>query len=274
MVGGADERWREAATMTPLTVVPRLWQATWFRLLAVATLIAVSVMGFTLNERRKLRRSLERVEAQQALETERRRIARDLHDDLGAGLAEVVLLGELSRQGNIPAPELPEHVSSMTEKARALVAAMDEIVWTVNPRNDTLKSLAGYLSEHTQRFLASARIRGRVSIPDDLPITPLSAHFRHNVFLAIKEVLHNVAKHSGASEVWFRMECGGGELVLKVEDDGKGFDPATVNGQRNGLENMQSRLQALGGRAEFRSQAGRGTTVVFTLPISEPARMN
>lgn len=267
MVGGVDERWHEAATPVRLTVHPRLWQARWFQVLVLVVLVSAIAAGLTLNERRKLRRRLERMEAQQALETERRRIARDLHDDLGAGLAEVVLLGELSRQGNVPAAELPAHVSSMTDKTRALVTVMDEIVWTVNPRNDTVKSLGSYLSEHFQRFLAPARISARVSLPDDLPGTPLSAQFRHNIFLAVKEALHNVCKHSGAREVWLRLACTGNELMLRVEDDGKGFDPATVNGQRNGLENMRSRLEALGGRTRFESRPGHGTTVVFTLPL-------
>ena len=267
MVGGADGQWHEAAEPVSLIVVPQFWQTAWFRAACAGIVVAAIMVTVIMNERRKLRRRMERMEAQQALEGERRRIARDLHDDLGAGLVEVVLLGELSRQGSVPSDKLPQHVSSMTDKTRALVTAMDEIVWTINPRNDSVKSLAAYLSEYMQRFLAPAMIRCRISIPDDLPATPISAQFRHNILLAVKEVLHNVAKHSGAQEVWLRVECNNGELTLNVADDGKGFDPAACAGRRNGLLNIRGRLESLGGRTVFQSQPGRGTTVVFTIPL-------
>jgi signal transduction histidine kinase len=223
-------------------------------------------------ERNRSRRRLQLAEAQQATERERQRIARDLHDDLGAGLAEVVLLGELARQEKASPGEVKAHVFDMTEKTRHLVAAMDEIVWTVNPRNDTVPNLASYVAGHAQKFVSSTAIHCRLDIMADLPPLPVAAAVRHNLFLAVKEALHNAVKHSGAREVWLRVRWRADEFTLEVQDDGRGFDPVVSLQDGDGLENMQHRLETIGGRAEIQSRPGGGTTVRFILPVREEVK--
>jgi signal transduction histidine kinase len=139
---------------------------------------------------------------------------------------------------------------------------MDEVVWAVNPRNDTLESMLTYFNKFVQEYLNRAGVRCRMDVPLELPLVPLSAEARHHLYLACKEALNNVVKHSGASEVWIRLQAGDGGFVLSVEDNGRGFDP---HGQThgNGLHNMQQRLEKLGGLCEIHSKPGAGTRILF-----------
>lgn len=259
--------WNEVGASQPLRIRPHFWQTWWF------LVVAVGLIGGTLGGtarlvvRRRLARATRRLEHLRATEQERARIAQDLHDDLGSGLTEVVLLGELARQANASSAELKDRIADITAKARQLVAAMDEIVWTVNPRKDSLPNLAGYVAEYAQRFLAPTPVRCRVDLPDNLPNLPLSAPVRHNLFLAAKEALNNVARHSGASEAWLRVRLEPGRLRLVIEDNGRGFDPAAAPPGRNGLRNLRQRLESLGGEAVVETQPGRGTRIEFILPL-------
>jgi signal transduction histidine kinase/ligand-binding sensor domain-containing protein len=269
MAGGPGENWRQWSRDFTLDVVPRFHELRRVQVGGSVALLAILAGSVWVTGRARLRRRLEKIEALNALERERHRIARDLHDDLGAGLAEVVLLGELARQDEVPAGEMKEQVSDMTEKARQLVAAMDEIVWTVNPRNDSVPNLASYVAEHARKFFSSATIHCRLDITADLPLLPVPAAARHNLFLAVKEALHNVLKHSRANEVWLRMRFAAGEFTLEVQDDGQGFDSIGVSGHGDGLENMRHRLESVGGHTLITSQPSHGTTVRFSLPVAE-----
>jgi signal transduction histidine kinase len=104
-------------------------------------------------------------------------------------------------------------------------------------------------------------------VAEALPPALLTAQTRHDLFLAVKEALNNAAKHSGATEVWLRIRSEANELLVAVEDNGRGFDPAATNAPGNGLDNMRARLQAAGGRTEIVSRPGQGTMVRFRLPL-------
>lgn len=265
MAGGADGRWHEGSRTLALRVVPRVWELRWIQMLAAVVLIAAVAGSVFIVGRRKL----ERLELQQALENERRRIARDMHDDLGARLTEIVLLGELAKRGEQTPGALQSQVSGMTQKVRQLVAAMDEIVWTVNPKNDSLPSLAAHLCDYTERFLVPAQLNCRLDVAETLPPVLLTAHIRHNLLLAVKEALNNAARHAAASAVRLRIQLNDDWLCVAVEDDGRGFDVRQPGRSGNGLQNMRSRMEAVGGRAEIQSEPGRGTTVTLLLPVPE-----
>ena len=158
---------------------------------------------------------------------------------------------------------------------------MDEIVWAVSPRHDTLESLASYLEKFAHDWLATAGFRCRLDLPLQFPEWHLTSEVRHNVFLAFKEALHNAVKHSGASEVLIRLAVKEKTFELVVEDNGRGFSagekeggpPATPGrpASGNGLENMRRRLLTIGGSCEIHSVPGAGTKVVFSLQTKAPA---
>ncbi len=273
MAGGVGGAWQEATRAIAVQIVPRFQERWEVRVLAGLGGLAVAAGVAGLVVRLRLRRRLRQSEARQAMEAERQRIARDLHDDLGAGLAEVVWLGEMTRRDSLPVEEVREHVADMTQKTRQLVAAMDEIVWTVNPRNDSLPNLASYVAEYARKFFLPTGIRCRLEIPPDLPDRPLAAAVRHHLFLAVKEALHNVAKHSGAEEVWLRLAWAGEIFTLAVEDNGRGFEPESPVGGGDGLGNLRQRLAAVGGRTTISSRPGKGTRVSFNLPLPAEERL-
>jgi ligand-binding sensor domain-containing protein/signal transduction histidine kinase len=267
MAGGTDGLWHEIAQPLTVRVVPRLWERGWVK--ASAGLLVFITLALTVRqmERGKLRRRLQELEAQRALEKERRRIAQDLHDDIGAHLTRLNLDCELAGRETIPATDPRSHLAGITRKVNQLIRAMDEIVWTINPRHDSVSSLASYLQHFSSEFFESSDIRCRADVQTGLPAATLGAPARHNLLLAIKEACNNVAKHSGATEIWLTLRCCERTLAVTVEDDGRGFDPAQVGSARNGLANMQDRLKEVGGGCVVESQPGKGCRVRFLLPF-------
>jgi signal transduction histidine kinase len=159
------------------------------------------------------------------------------------------------------------------DTARELTRAMDEIVWAVNPRHDTVEGLANYLEKFALDFLGAAGVRCRLDFPEQYPLLPLTSEIRHNLFLAFKEALHNVVKHAGAPDAFIALRIGADFLELAVKDDGRGFEPGAQApipdrlASGNGLENMRRRLHQIGGACEVQSATGKGTELVFRIPI-------
>ena len=233
--------------------------------LIVAIFGVVAVVIWSV-DRLKVRVRLRRWEAKERAEAERRRIARDLHDDLGSGLTEIMLLGDLAEKEQLSSEELRGRLAGITAKTRDMVAAVDEIVWTANPVNDVLPRLADYLADHAQRFLSAKGIRCRLDVGDSLPEVQVNARTRHHILMAVKEALNNAVKHSGATELWLRVHYEDNVLRLQIEDNGIGFDAQTVEGG-NGLANLRARLEDVGGGTEIESQPGQGTCIRFTLRL-------
>jgi len=212
-------------------------------------------------------REREHAEQQRALALERSRIARDLHDDLGSSLTEVTLLATTAPGQPIAHEEVSERLDSIAQKSRNMVHALDELVWAVDPNRDTLSSVARYLASYAEEFLAGLKISCRVQIPPSLPERPVSGQARHELFLAVKEALNNAVRHGQASEVGFRLHCSADQIEISVADNGSGFDLANrTNG--DGLPNLKTRLQSMGGRCDIESSPGRGTTVFMRIPFN------
>jgi signal transduction histidine kinase len=262
-------------TSLAITVTPRFWKTTWFLggtfVVAVGALVA-SVRYLTW---RKLQSRLEILERQRAVERERARIARDLHDDLGASLTQIALLSELAK-ADLAQPELARtHLNQIFTTVGGLARLLNEIVWAVNPANDTLEQFTSHTCKFAQDYLSLAGIRCRLDFPEFVPHYPMPSPERHNLFLATKEALHNIVKHAQAGQVWLRLKLEADVLTLLIEDDGKGCDAETVTVTPmglagDGLSNMHKRMEQLGGRFAQLSQPGGGTTVRLVLPLRKP----
>ena len=275
-----DGVWNETGATLAFTVQPAFWQTWWFRTSGVA-MIALAGGGIVwLDARRRMRRKLERLERQQAVERERARIAKDIHDDLGANLTRIMMLSESARSDLNNPRQVGGHLDQIHNTARELTRAMSEVVWAVNPRHDTLDSVAAYLEEFGQNLLRTAGIRCKMDMPSQFPARVVTAEVRHNLFLAFKEALHNAIKHAGASEVRISLTVKPTVFTLVVEDNGKGFASdallagtphgQTSHGAGNGLANMRQRLAEIGGRCEIESAGGKGTKVTFTVALKGP----
>lgn len=261
--------WTGAMVSLPITVVPPFWRTTWFRSGVLLLVAAALVAGVRNATRRKMKLQLERLDRERALELERTRIARDIHDDLGSNLTQIALLSELAQTDLGEPAQARLHLKEIFTTARAVARQLDEIVWAITPANDTLEQFVSYLCKYAQDSLRVAGIRCRLDIPESLPDYSMSSAERHDLFLAAKEALHNVVKHAHADQVWLRLKIQGDALVLMIEDNGKGFGEGTVvvtNG--HGLANMQNRLKYVGGTFDQKSEVGLGTSVRLKLPLT------
>jgi signal transduction histidine kinase/ligand-binding sensor domain-containing protein len=255
--------WNEIGATVNLTVLPFFWQTWWFRfvMFAAFTVSIIAIVRYV--SFRRLRGQLRAIEQQAALDEERARIARDLHDDLGGSLTQVALLLDTPQEKSAA---LDEHVQHCAAMVRQVVKAVDGIIWAINPRNDTLPYLIDYISEFAVEFLQAAEIRCRVELPDDLPDRQVSPEARHNLFLVVKQALNNIACHAHATEVWLRVAFKDGKIEIEIKDNGRGF-VATPNPRANGLRNMRQRMEEIGGTFSVDSKPGEGTKISAAYPL-------
>jgi signal transduction histidine kinase len=266
-----DGVWNPAAAATlEVTVLPAFWQKSPFRATVAGALLAGIIALVYFISTQKLQRQLAGLRQQQALEKDRARIARDIHDQVGASLTQLSLLGEMVESDKEDPAEVAAHAGQISQTARETARALDEIVWTVNPSNDTLEGLINYLCKHAQEYLALAGLRYRLEAPAQLPAVQISPEARHNVFLAAKEAVTNIVKHAGASEACIRLRLEPGAFVLEIEDNGRG--PAGLAAQaaqsRNGLRNMRKRMEDIGGKFAIGPGAKGGTLVRLSAPLN------
>ncbi len=240
------------------------WQTGWFQILllsicGIAVLVSLRLMA----------RLAVQSKAQEMLQRERARIARDIHDELGAGLTQLLLLGEVAQQEAPATAESRSQIERLCGKARGLSVTLDEIIWLVNSRRDTLRDFASHACKYAQSFLADTPIRCRLDVESDLPSAPFDLPVRRSLFLAVKEALNNAAKYSGAGELHLRIQRQASELVVEIEDHGKGFELENADRDRNGLANMAQRMAEIGGRCEVTSEPGKGCKVTLRVPLEQ-----
>ncbi len=267
----SDGVWNDTGASVAFTVEPFFWETWWFRVGAVALFTAAVYVIARSIANRRLRQRLRAAEREAAVERERARIARDIHDDLGGRLTKIVLLSGLAtREGGTP-ERAGERVREISETARQLIKSLDETVWAVNPKNDTLPHFVSYLGQFAVSFLRTAEIACDLDVPDDPPMLPLPAEVRHNLFLAVKEALTNVVRHARATRVWVRLALTATVLEISVADNGEGFAGDPADPEADGLRNMRHRMEQIGGAIRVDTRPDAGTHVTFTLPRPSPA---
>jgi ligand-binding sensor domain-containing protein/signal transduction histidine kinase len=261
-----DGLWNEAGATLALELAPAFWETTWFRSLAVLGIAGSLAGSVRYVSVKRLRRKLAALEQQHAIEKERARIAKDIHDDLGASLTQITLLSD--RADHEAPDELRANARKISSTAREIAQSLDEIVWAVNPEHDTLEGLVEYLSQSADDFLEDTSIRSRVKLPSALPHCSIPAETRHQFFLAFREALNNAVKHAEASEIQLEVLAEPAELQIRIADNGLGFDPATAQRRGNGLTNMRKRVEGIGGRFSIASSPGHGTTIDMTISLN------
>ena len=225
---------------------------------------------------RRIKRRLEEVERAHALERERTRIARDLHDEIGAGLTEIAMQNfwvQRELEGHTAAATL-ERVEKARQSAVDLVRSVDAIVWAVNPANDTLDRFVPYLTHSVEQFLDAAGVHARIEAPDSLPDMPLEGSARHSLFLVVREAVNNAVKHARPSCVWLTVRVEDGRLQIVVEDDGCGVAMERLSSgdaDRSGLGNMRRRVEELAGRFVLEKRPEGGTRVTVDVSLAAAA---
>jgi signal transduction histidine kinase len=254
--------WSQKSASVEFIIPPHFWQTWWF----MGSVITASAVGITLTVRRlekaKAQRRLERHRQAHLVELERARIARDFHDNIGSELTHVMVLSELVKGDKSQPKEVEAHAIMIGNTARKAVQSLGTIIWAANPRNDSMDSLTQYISQYSHEFFQGTPILCHLDFPTEVPALPLTAEVRHNLFMVVKEALHNVLKHSSASEVRLSLKLQNDLLDLQVNDNGCGFKIGSVaESQRNGLTNMQHRMEAIGATLTIQSTPEIGTSI-------------
>ncbi len=262
-----DGVWNETGASLAFSVAPFLWETWWFHCAVVACALSLGLIISRRVATIRFRRKLQELEQQQAVARDRARIAQDMHDDLGSSLMHLALLSELAKGAQIDPAQKEKHLDKIGDSARSMVKTLDQLVWAVNPRNDTLPEVASYLGQHAVDFLHAANVRCLLEIPDELPSETVPASHRHNLLLATREALHNIVKHAKATEARFRLLYSAPNLTVEIADDGRGFDPTAASPTGDGLGNFKQRMLGAGGECEIDSSPGRGTTITFRLTL-------
>jgi ligand-binding sensor domain-containing protein/signal transduction histidine kinase len=264
---GGGRLWPESRASMDLELRPHFYETRLFfaSLLILSALALVQVVRVVSH--RRLQRQLHWAEMQNAVEMERSRIAKDIHDDLGASLTQVSMLSEFGQDATGQPEVAGQTFGKIADASRLAVEALDEIVWAVNPKNDTLPRLVRYICLYADECFDSSPIRCWQKVPADLPHLPVRAEVRHNLFLAVKEALNNILKHSGATEAWLQIQLQDHSLHLEIKDNGRGFSVPQADFTRSGLSNMKTRLAEAEGTMELDSQPNGGTRVHFVVPL-------
>jgi signal transduction histidine kinase/streptogramin lyase len=251
------------------SLAPHFWERPVFYILCgvVAVGLAAAVQAYRLRWQHRLLK----LDEQRALATERTRIARDLHDDLGTALTGLALQLDVAGRDARAAPPLAERLGETARHTRDLAERMREVVWTVNPLCDTVQSLVNFLEQQVSQFLRGDLFQVRLDFPEDIPDLPMGAEARHQLALSVREALTNVVRHAQATEVVMSLAIEAGppgarSLLVRVKDNGRGFGGS--NGAGHGLANMRSRMQQVGGTFECVSKPGDGTVVTFRMNLS------
>lgn len=264
-----DGVWNMTGASMAVMLRPHFWQTWWWRGL-VALVVVGGASGTALYvTRRRMQRKLALFEQRAAIEKERGRIAKDIHDDLGSSLTRIMMLGERAEEDLDKRENLGVHVGKIVTTARRTVQALDEIVWAVNPANDTFEGLVQYISHHADEFFENTSVSSRLEMPETLPTFVLPAEVRHDLFLVVKEAFNNILKHSQASEVRVRISANDTAVTIEIEDNGCGFDIAKNGGGRvgNGLTNMRKRIEGLGGELCLASAPSAGTKLKVRVKV-------
>ena len=253
-----------------VVIRPAIWQRGWFKPVLAAVAVAASAGFLIAGIRRSTRKRLTRVRLDHAVELERSRLARDLHDDLGTIVTGINLSASLAERSLATNPaRTSEHLLRIKSKARDLVRAMDEMVWAIDPTHDTLDHLGAHLAGIAEEVLRDSGVQARIEIPTDLPDVVLGSDFRHHLSLAVKEALHNVVRHASPCRASLKVVAEPGLLRVAVKDTGPGFirDGAS---NRHGLRNLEERIGRMGGKVSITSAPGSGTIVEFLCPLNPP----
>lgn len=269
LLKGTSANGNEAADIREIVFRIRApyWKTNGFLL---AVLLAAGLLFYAIVRyisQRNLKEKLLLLEKEQAVEKERNRISRDMHDDLGSGLTKIAILSEVAKKQIREPDKAEEQLDKISVSSRELVDSLQDIIWVLNPRNDSAERLSAYIREYALKFFEGSGTEPVFHFPDAFPDQHISEEKRRNLFLCVKEVLNNTAKYAQCSRVEISMEPEPNRIIITVSDNGRGFDIRQTRVFGNGLINLQNRMEQTGGAAYISSEPGKGTTVRLQMPV-------
>ncbi|MFZ5948695.1 MAG: histidine kinase [Stygiobacter sp.] len=205
------------------------------------------------------------IERREAIQKERERISKDMHDEIGSSLTQIAVLSELAIRDIDHKSSTEEIIKKISRVSRQVVDNISEIVWAINPKNDSLDNLAAYLREYAADLFDSKGINCTIAFSEISSNIPLQSELKRNIFLAVKETFNNIIKHSNAKNVYFSFTLTKNKITISIKDDGIGFEMNNSKPKGNGLINIQSRIKECGGLVSIHSEIGHGTELKFEI---------
>jgi len=259
--------WSPVSAVLKLRVRPHWWETKTAVIAGILSLFTVlGLVGWAYANRR-----IQAAEGKRALDRavvkERERIAQDMHDDLGARLTQLSFQGELLKRSLDEPKKVNDGLDEVVSGVRQTAQALDEIVWMTNPRNDQLDRLISHLAQFATEMADGVGWKLELSLPDSIPNCVVEGASRHEMVMAVKEVINNASKHSGCRVLQFEVRVISGVLSLCVSDDGCGFEVAQSEEKGNGLFQLKRRIKSIGGEVQLKTELGRGTRVVLSVPL-------
>jgi signal transduction histidine kinase len=258
---------KERLTAITLIVTQPYWQQPWFWFLPIGSLLTTVILITRHLVKARMKRQMQRLQQEHALETERLRIARNLHDDLGARLTQISLMSSVAVDNGRSGGESKDRFLKISHMTRGLVSALYETVWTVDPKNDHLDALINYLSRIVSDLCEPTNIRCRIKQEGVIDDRPVTSEIRHNISLAVKEAVHNAIKYSRAAEINAAFSFLAPTLTISIRDNGCGFHPGRA-AAGNGLNNMRRRMDSVEGHLQIESSPNHGTIVTFNISLA------
>jgi signal transduction histidine kinase len=253
--GDSFGNWNEDVLQLNIEVLPAFYQTIWFKIL-VSLFIAGILYAFYQY----------RINQLLHLQQVRNRISADLHDELGSTLSGISIMGSLAKK-QLADPQTSEAlVDRIMDDVRQISGSLDDIVWNISPKNDSLSSLIARMTRYASELFEAKLISFKFEIPDAVDTIRLSMDQRRNIYLIFKESVNNLVKYSKCTEAFVCIGFHNGYLHLTVRDNGIGFDPDAPT-DRNGLRNLKDRAHHLKGRIDIQSEAGKGTCIQLALPV-------
>lgn len=253
--------WGEPVELLSISLKPPFWQTAWFIIVLIAIIATITALVVKRVNSVRYRQRIKTLEQEGAIEKERLRISKDMHDEVGASLTRISILSELARKQKSDPDKAEKVIDQISEIAGNVVDEMSEIIWAMNPKNDLLDSFAAYIREYASNYLETSQVDVRFHFPREIPSIPMTAEVRRNLFLTIKEALHNIVKHARAGKVDISLKVENQRLEIILKDNGKGFDPELISNKGNGLHNMPKRLAECNGSYRLISSPGKGTEI-------------
>jgi signal transduction histidine kinase len=188
-----------------------------------------------------------------------------MHDDIGAGLSGVRLLTEITKN-KLKNTDATGDIDKIYQSVDDISAKMKEVIWSLNTENDDISSMISYIVQQVRIMVEHYSCELGIDLPDKFPDIEISGEARRNIYLAVKESVHNIIKHSGASMISLSVSCNT-NLLISIRDNGKGFNNSDEAKGGNGLRNMRQRMKNIGGNLILQSHDG--TSVLFEIPLNQ-----
>jgi len=258
--------WNKTVYTISIKLYPPFWKTWWFYLMEGLLVAGVIIFITKAITSRKLKNRIEKLERQKALEKERQRISQEMHDDIGAGLTQISLISEAAKLQTHSGLQVKSELDDIAFTSRQLVDNISEIIWALNPQNNTLDTLLAHLREQLHKLLEYAAIEYSIHFPLDIAVIHLDDKRRRNIVLVTKEIVHNAIKHSNATTLTIEAVLLAKRLTFVITDNGSGFDHNAIH-KGNGLKNISRRMEELQGTLLIKSGEEKGTVFNYAFKL-------